>query len=132
MKKLPDINTIDTNFRAEVIASEMINSGIDIDKLLVVRHKGNKKEVSKDIDKLDYQYSYFDMIEYLYLYTNRESINDSLPEGLFHQASNSVKQKSKEDISHEIRSEINKEKHIRKIFQPFELAIDRIKIGAQE
>lgn len=133
MKKLFDINTIETDFRAETVASELISGGgVDADKLLIIRHKGNKKEVAKDIDKLDYQYSYFDMMEYLYIYTNRESIYDSLPEGLFHQPSNSGKHKSKEDIIHEIRSERSKEKNIRKFFQPFEIAVDKILIETQK
>ncbi|WP_029906689.1 type VI secretion system baseplate subunit TssG [Prevotella sp. 10(H)] len=132
MKKLPDINTIDTNFRAEVVASHLIGNAVDSERLLIVRHKGNKKEVSKDIDKLDYQYSYFDMMEYLYIYTNRESIYDSLPEGLFHQSSTLGKQKNKEDIIREIRSERGREKDIRKFFLPFEIAIDKLLIDAQE
>ncbi|MDU1906447.1 MAG: type VI secretion system baseplate subunit TssG [Dysgonomonas sp.] len=131
MKYITDINTLDTNFRAEVIASGMIENGLDPDKLLIVRHKGNKKEVSKDVDKTEYQYSYFDMMEYLYIYTNRESIYDSLPEGLFHLTSSSGKQRTKEDIINEIRVQRDKEKLIRKFFHPFEIAIDKILIEAQ-
>ncbi|MDR1501092.1 MAG: type VI secretion system baseplate subunit TssG [Prevotella sp.] len=131
MKNSIDINTIGTNFRAEVVACGLVQTGMDADKLLIVRHRGDKKEVSKDIDKLKYRHSGFDMMEYLYIYTNRHSIYDSLPEGLFHQTSGYGKAKSKEDIIHEIKQQRGKEQSIRNFFQPFEMVIDKILVDAQ-
>jgi len=128
---LTDINTIETNFRAEVIASGLIENGFEADKILIVRDKGNKKDVSKDVDKLEYQYSGFNMMEYLYIYTNRESIYDSLPEGLFHQPSGLKNPRSKEDIIYEIKHQRDNEKLVRKFFQPFEMVFDRILVEAQ-
>ncbi|MDH6310040.1 hypothetical protein M2451_002930 [Dysgonomonas sp. PFB1-18] len=130
-KSFVDINTIGTNFRAEVLASKLIESGSNAEKLLIVRHRGDRKEVSKDIDKVKYQYSEFDMMEYLYIYTNRHSIYDSLPEGLFHQTSSYGRTRSTESIIHEIKEQRGKELSIRKFFQPFEIAIDKLLIDAQ-
>jgi hypothetical protein len=131
MKNSMDINTIGTDFKAEVVASGLISAGMDAGKLLIVRHRGDKKDVSKDIDKLEYWYPGFDMMEYLYIYTSRHSIYDSLPEGLFHQTSGYGKAKSKEDIIHEIREQRGKEQAVRNFFRPFEMAADKILIDAQ-
>ncbi|WP_165024378.1 type VI secretion system baseplate subunit TssG [Dysgonomonas sp. ZJ279] len=130
-EKLSNINSIESDFRAEAIASGLISNTMDADKVLIIRHKGDKRGVSKDIEKIGNYYSSFDMMEYLSIYTNRESIYDSLPEGLFHQPSNSKSQKTKDDIIHEIRSHRNEELISRKFFQPFEMAIDKILVDAQ-
>lgn len=131
MDYLSDINTLGTNFKAEVIASSLIENGLEAEKIIISRHKGNRKDVSKDIDKLKYQHSGFDMMEYLYIYTNRHSIYDSLPEGLFHQPSGSTKSRTTEDIIHEIKEQRGKENIIRKYFQPFEMVLDGILVEAQ-
>lgn len=130
MERHANINTIETNFRAEVLASGLIATGVEIDKLCIVRHKGDKKDVLKDIDKMEYRYPDFDMMEYLYIFSNREGIYDSLPEGLFHQIT-SPRLESKEAIIAEMREQRGKENFIRTFFQPFEMAIDKFLIDAQ-
>lgn len=130
-KLFGNINHIDTDYRAEVIASNLIENGVDANKTLIVRRKGDKRDVHKDIDKVEKDYSTYDMLEYLYIYTNRESIYDSLPEGIFHQPSSPRNQRTKEGIIREIREHRDEEYFARRFFQPFEMVIDQLLVDAQ-
>lgn len=124
-------NTLSTDFRAEVIVSGLVNAGKDIERTLIIRQRGNIRDVSKDINKIEYQYSNHDLMEYLYIYTNRYSIYDSLPEGIFHQPQQSKRVKTHEDVIQEIRKHRNEEYFARKYFQPFEIVIDQLLVDAQ-
>lgn len=124
------INHIETDFKAEVVASQLIKNGQEEDKVLILRRKGDKRVVAKDIDKVELQISPFDMQEYLHIYTLRKSIYDSLPESLFHSVSN-TQNKSKDDIINEIKKHREEEIQARKYFQPFEMLIDKMLVEAQ-
>ena len=124
------VNKLDTDFRAEVVASGLIESGQIEDKILIVREKGNKRHVSKDIAKIVNTFSKQDLMEYLYIYTNRNSIYDSIPENIFHQPFATAK-KTQEDIINEIRRHRDEEFYARRYFQPFEIAVDQLLIDAQ-
>jgi hypothetical protein len=127
------VNTVETDFKAEVIASSLIEAGKDADKVHIVRRKGNLRGVSKDIDgiEIEQDYSGFDMTEYLCICTNRESIYDSLPEGIFHQPSNARKARTQEDIIREIRDQRDEEFFARSYFRPFEMAVDKMLVDVR-
>lgn len=131
-KKAFQLNTLETDFRAETIAAGQISSGRQSDKVLLVRRQGDKRNVYKDIDKLETEYSGYDLLEYLYIYTNRKSIYDTLPEGVVHQPESNRKQRYREDIIREIKSHRQEEFHARRFFRPFEMAVDSLLIHAQE
>ncbi|MFV0329223.1 MAG: type VI secretion system baseplate subunit TssG [Dysgonomonas sp.] len=126
-----DFNSLDTDFRAEAVIAGLIGKGQDEERTVTVRQRGNLRNVSKDIHKSRYVYSDYDLLEYLYIYTNRPGFYDSLPEGIFHQPANSMRQRSADDIVREIRNQRNEESLVRKFFQPFEMAIDQILVDAQ-
>lgn len=126
------VNTLESDFRAEVVAAGLIAGGNIGEKTLIVRQRGDKRHVSKDIGKIESRYSSYDMMEYLYIQTNRFGIYDSLPEGIFHQPHSSKSQRTKEDILHEIRSHRNEEFFARRFFQPFEMVFDKLLIAAHE
>ena len=128
--KYSTVNKLETDFRAEVAAAGFIESGQEAHKVLIIRRKGDKRHVLKDIAEIKADFSQQDLMEYLYIYTNRNSIYDALPENLFHQPFGSLK-KSQEDIIHEIRRHREEEFHARRYFQPFEMAIDQLLIDAQ-
>ncbi|MDH6311103.1 hypothetical protein M2451_003983 [Dysgonomonas sp. PFB1-18] len=125
------INTLDTDFRAELVAAGFNSEEQDMEKAVIVRQRGDIRNVSKDINKIELTYSGYDLMEYLYIYTNRPSIYDSLPEGLFHQPENARKQRTQEDIISEIRNHRNEEFFARKYFQPFEIVLDQVLVDAQ-
>lgn len=132
MDKVVNINAIDTDFRAEVIVAGMIDNGLDVDDALILRRKGDKRGVSKDVDRIQRQHPELDSImEYLYVYANRKSIYDALPEGLFHQPTGSKRQRTKEDIIHDIKKQRGEENQARKFFQPFEMILDRVLVETQ-
>lgn len=126
-----DINTLDTDFRAEVVVAGLLKAEQDEDRIVIVRQRGNMRDVSKDVSKTEYVYSDYDLLEYLYIYTNRLGIYDSLPEGIFHQPENSRRLRSTEDVVREIRSQREEEKLARRFFRPFEMAIDQLLVDAQ-
>lgn len=123
------INTIDSDFTAETIAASLIENKIkEADKILLIRSNGDKRATSKDVDEIRSEYSDSDSAEYLYIHTNRESIYDGLPEGLFHQPASSDKPKTKDDVIAEMRNQREEEALARKFFRPFEMAIDKMKV----
>ena len=125
------INKLDTDFRAEAVAAGLIESGQDADKIVIVRQQGDKRHISKDVAKVESGFSKEDLMEYLYIYTNRNSIYDTIPENIFHQSLNTTGRKSKEDVIHEIRRHRQEEFYARRYFQPFEMAIDQLLIDTQ-
>ncbi|NDV78480.1 type VI secretion system baseplate subunit TssG [Dysgonomonas sp. 511] len=125
------INNLETDYRAEVVAAGIIESGLDADKILIVRQKGDKRYVSKDIAEVKNDFSKEDLMEYLYIYTNRNSIYDAIPENVFHQPFETAKRKTQEDIINEIRRHREEEFYARRYFQPFEMAVDQLLIDAQ-
>lgn len=125
------INRLETDFRAESVAAGLIESGIDPDKILIVRQKGDKRHVSKDVAEIKNVFSNQDLMEYLYIHTNRKGIYDALPENIFHQPFNYRKKKTQEDVIDEIRRHREEEFYARRYFQPFEMAIDQLLIDAQ-
>jgi len=125
------VNQLDTDYKAEVIGASLVDSGWDESRILLVRKQGDKRFVSKDIHRVDSEYSTRDLMEYLYIYTNRASIYEALPEGVFHQPLNTVKKKTHESILEEIRTHREEEFFARRYFQPFEMVADQLLIDAQ-
>jgi hypothetical protein len=123
-------NTVETDYRAEVLASSLIEAGQDASSIHIIREQGDRRGVSKDIDRIKKEYADigFDPVEYLSIYTNRDGIYDSLPEGVFHQPSGAQRQKYREDVLQDMKEHREKEFFARKYFQPFEMILDRLLI----
>lgn len=131
LKLLSNINTTETDYKAEVLVAKLIDAGLEEDKILITRKGGNNKDVAKDISKINTEFSGLDLIEYLYIYANRYGIYDSLPEGIFHQSLNRKNNRTQQDVLEGIRAHRLEEFHARRIFQPFEMAIDNFLIDIQ-
>lgn len=129
--KFLKVNNIDTDYRAEVVASDMIEGGQDADNTLILRGKSNSRNVAKDIHNISYAYLSDNFTECLCIYTTRASMYDSFPEGIFHQPSEARKGRYYENIIDEIRKHREEERAARLFFQPFELVIDQVLIDAQ-
>lgn len=126
--KYKAVNKLDTDFKAETVAAGLIESGLDANKILIIRKSGNKRHVSKDIFALENVFSQQDLMEYLYIYTSRSSIYDAIPENVFHQPLNTAKKKTQEDVVKEIRRHRQEEFYARRFFQPFEMVVDKLLI----
>lgn len=124
--KFKTVNKLGTDFKAETVAAGLIESGMDADKVLIIRKAGDKRHVSKDISKIELHFSKQDLMEYLYIHTNRYGIYDAIPENILHQPFNTSGQKTQADIIDEIRHQRQEEFYARHFFQPFEMVVDRL------
>ena len=77
-------NLPDTDFKAEVVVSGLKEAGYDAERTLIFRRGDIRRGFSKDIHDIHPEYSHYDLTDYLYLYVNRRSLYDELPEGIFH------------------------------------------------
>lgn len=117
-------NTTESDYKSEVVAASLIDEGYDADRIFLVRNGGTRRGFAKDIDKIELQFSQHDLLDYLYIFTNKEGLYDILPEGIFHQPINKKQAKTKEDILDEIKVHRQEEFFARKFFQPFEVEVD--------
>ncbi len=130
MSKLPNIskatiNSLDTDYKAEVVAASLIEQGADPDSITIIRKGIARRGISTDVEKVYQQFSEYDLLEYLCIDTNKEGMYDMLPQGVFHQPEKKNREKDKEDIMEEIRLHRSKEFFVRRFFHLFELIADR-------
>jgi len=125
------VNTLETDYRAEVVAAGLLRNGHFPEKTHIVRSKGNRRETAKDIYKVKNEYAIIGTSEeeHLCVYANRTGIYDSLPEGIFHQSDR--KAKNIDEVIHSFMEQRNEEKAARRYFQPFEMALDKKIVEAQ-
>ena len=107
-------NLPDTDFKAEVVASGLKEAGYDAERTLIFRRGDIRRGFSKDIHDIHPEYSHYDLTDYLYLYVNRRSLYDELPEGIFHKNLYQSEKISKEQVLDEIR--IHREEEFVSIF----------------
>lgn len=117
-------NSLDTDFKFEVTLSSLIEQGCDANFIQIIRDGIARRSVSKDIEKIYSQYNNETFEDHIHIHTNRESIYDMLPEGLFHQPLQRKRTPDKEDIVQEIKLHQQEEFFARRFFRLFEQAID--------
>ena len=91
-------NQPDTDFKAEVVASGLKEQGYDAERTLILRRGDIRRGYSKDIHDIHSEYSHYDLTDYLYLYVNRRSLYDMLPESIFHRNLYQTGKISKEQV----------------------------------
>lgn len=124
-------NLPETDIRAEVLASGLREQEYDSERTFILRQGDARRGFSKDIEKICSEYSQYDLTDYLYIYVNRKSLYDELPEGLFHQHIYQKDRNSKEEILDEIRIHREEEFFARRFFKPFEIAVDHMSVDFQ-
>lgn len=124
-------NTMETDFKAEVVASGLKERGYDPERTLIVRQGDSRRGFSKDIDCIHTEYSQYDMTDYLHICVNRKSIYDELPEGIFHRNIYYKDKHSKGEVLDEIRIHREEEYFVRRFFKPFEIVIDQMLVNFQ-
>lgn len=85
------------------MASGLKEAGYDAERTLIFRRGDIRRGFSKDIHDIHSEYSHYDLTDYLYLYVNRRSLYDELPEGIFHKNLYQSEKISKEQVLDEIR-----------------------------
>ena len=124
-------NLPDTDFKAEVVASGLKEAGYDAERTLIFRRGDIRRGFSKDIHDIHPEYSHYDLTDYLYLYVNRRSLYDELPEGIFHKNLYQSEKISKEQVLDESRIHREEEFFARRFFKPFEISLDHMLVAFQ-
>ena len=114
------INELDTDYKAEVVAAALLQQNIDAERIFVKRKGINNRARNKDIINIRKDVISFNE-EHIIIETNRESIYNYLPEGIFHSPTLGGLDKNIEDIIEQVRKQKKAEQDGRKFFEPFEL-----------
>jgi type VI secretion system protein ImpH len=130
MQNLPHtlFGNYNNDFKAEVIAAEMVEHGLNADRILILLSGGSKRTYRSDVTSVEDEFSDYDHKEYTIVKTSREGIYDMLPEGLFHQPTPHKNAKTEKEIIKSIKQRRQEETNARKFFLPFETAINFLRM----
>lgn len=119
---------VNTDYKAEVIAAEMVENGISADRIAILMSGPLRRSFTKDVDSIVEEISGYDRKESIVVQTPREGIYDMLPEGLFHLPTSHKSAKSEKEIIDSIKQRKAEERNARLFFLPFETAIRHLSI----
>ena len=125
---LDEINGVETDFRAEVIAAEMIENDVAADRILIVPLGALHRPLSKDVESIIKEVSEYDHKEYTLINTPKEGLYDKLPEGLFHHPVSYTPDKSEQQVIEAIKLHRVEEKAARNFFLPFDVALNNVRV----
>ena len=127
-----NINTLNTNFKAELLAASLIEAGYDQNRMVLERRGVDSNGFIREIDIMRVKYPSSDpSASYFSIQTGRGGIYDTLPEGVFHCEMPCKGDKSKEQMLEEIAMHRNEEFYARKFFALYEMEIDKLRIQYQ-
>jgi type VI secretion system protein ImpH len=121
-------NGVETDFRAEVLAAEMIENNTAPDRVLIVPLGARNRPHRKDVESIVEEVLDYDNKEYVFIKTPREGLYDQLPEGLFHQHIGYVSNKSEQQVIEAIKRHHLEEKAARMFFLPFDVALNDVRV----
>lgn len=119
---------LDKDFKAEVIAAEMVEQGTAADRILILLLGAMKRTFSKDVNSIADELSEYDHKEYVIVKTTKEGIYDMLPQGLFHQPTVNKSGKTDQELIKAIKQRKVEERNARKFFLPFEATINFLRM----
>ncbi|MDM1406956.1 type VI secretion system baseplate subunit TssG [Myroides sp. DF42-4-2] len=119
---LQDYNSLDTDYKTEVIAYQIWKYYPDVDGVFLKRLGSNNRSFHKDLRRIK--------VEFMEVKENiisvesyREGIYDYLPEGIFHPPSHKHSRTNIVDVVDQIRQQRQVEQKARSFFQPFEMEV---------
>lgn len=121
-------SSFERDFKAEVIAAELVDHGIDIDRILIMMLGAMKRPFSKDVHAVEEELSEYDHKDYVIVKTLKEGIYDMLPQGLFHHPTVSGPGKTEKEIINAVKRRKEEETNARKFFLPFEATINFLRM----
>ncbi len=117
-KKIEDISN---DIRAEIIVNELIqNTSLTDDKIVISNEGQFTRAYRYDILGSETVEDNFDNQEYLKISLSRDSMYDTLPEGVVHGTQPSNKEKSVNEMIKDHKHLKRQEAEARKFFNPFE------------
>ena len=121
-------DTFDTDFKAEVIAAELIDNKVPAEQIMIVMLGSMKRSFRKDVDAVTDEISDYNNKEYTHITTHKEGIYDMLPEGLFHAPTLPKSANTQKEIINNIKKRRVEERNARRFFLPYEAAINHMRI----
>lgn len=121
-------DTFDADFKAEVIAAELIDNNVPAEQIMILMLGSRKRAFSKDVDTVTEEVSDYNNKDYTLITTHKEGIYDMLPQGLFHSPTLPKKAASLKEITDNIKKQRVEEANARRLFLPFEAAINHLRI----
>lgn len=129
------VQNIINDIRAEAIIADLVENGIEKDKIIIHPKGTFKRRYSRDIDSIK-KVKLENSQELLGIYLHRDGLYDMLPEGLFHERSEKKvgEKDSRLKDSKESKKLKQEEKAARKFFLPFEHEImhQRVELELEE
>jgi type VI secretion system protein ImpH len=124
----PSVFDTDSDYKAEVVAAEMVENGVPVDQIFIVMLGAMKRTYRKDVETVDEEIANYDHKEYHLIKTHKEGIYDMLPEGVFHSPASYKSSKTEKEIIASIKTRRIEERDARRFFLPFEAAINELYI----
>lgn len=122
------VNDLYTDFRAEVIAAELLESSDGLSGILLERQPSLERPHSKDVRGLRLTASAYDGAARWCITTHREGLYEALPENIFHEPTLGSVHASEEEIILRIRKQRNEEAEARQFFAPFEQELSYLNV----
>lgn len=122
-------NELFTDYKAVAHAADLIERNeTDADRIEVIPVGPDKRAYAKDIDDAVNYYSEHRRQNRIRITSNRESLYDMLPEGLFHRPPTGSASLNEEGMIKDIRERREEEKQARLFFTPFDAEINQVRI----
>jgi hypothetical protein len=113
------LNQLPFDIRAEIIAADLMEQGVDPDRVIFKPVSLFKRRFSNDVTAVKLAESPAGDQE-IHIEITRDSIYDTMPEGLFHQPKSRSAFKKKSDMVANVKTVRAEEDSARKFFQPME------------
>ncbi len=121
-------NQIDTDYKAAVVAAELLEQGLAAPDNLVILPAGpQQRAYSKEIRDITTYRSAYRNRQMVSINVNQEGLYDMLPEGLFHEPPASSVTLTEEAMIKDIVQRREEEKQARQFFAPFEAEINHLR-----
>lgn len=123
-----NINNFHTDYKAAVLAAELVEAGFDINRLFIWPSGSSRRNFSKDVLSVEWYAPEGGYKDYLCIKSSREGLYDMLPEGLFHASVPYSSSRTTDDLIDQIKRHKEQEKQARKFFLPLEAEINLFRI----
>lgn len=127
--KIKNPNLIDTDFKATVIAAEIVeNELVGADDIVILPVGPQQRAFAKEIAGIAESQTDITNKKILQVQVNRDGLYDMLPEGLFHKPPASSLMITEEEMIKDIVDRRDEEKQTRRFFAPFEAEVNHLKM----
>jgi hypothetical protein len=113
------LNQLPFDVRAEIVAADLIEQGIDAERIIFKPVSLFKRRFSNDVSAVKLSEN-DDGEQDLHIHVTRDGIYDTIPQGLFHQPKSKTAIRNKSDMVANVKTVRAEEESARRFFQPME------------